>query len=85
MVQRFGDKGFWTKSALADTDSQKTQTGKAALRFHNIDTWSGYCVQQPDWDFQWTTFTKDVAHLPFTQDCLVVSNTSKNPDRALAM
>ncbi|MBR1658961.1 MAG: DUF3502 domain-containing protein, partial [Oscillospiraceae bacterium] len=33
----------------------------------------------------WTTFTKDVAHLPFTQDCLVVSNTSKNTARALAV
>ena len=85
MAWRFSDKGFWTKSALADTDSQKTQTGKAALRFHNIDTYSGLAVNQPDWDFRWTTFTKDVAHLPFTQDCLVVSNTSKNPERALAV
>ena len=85
MVQRFSEKGFWTKSALADTDSQKIQTGKAAIRFHNIDNYSNFAVQHPEWDFRWTTFTKDVAHLPFTQDCLVVSNTSKHTARALAL
>ncbi|MBR1659928.1 MAG: ABC transporter substrate-binding protein [Oscillospiraceae bacterium] len=85
MVQRFGEKGFWTKSALADTDSQKIQTGKAALRFHNIDNYAGFNVQHPEWGYGWATFTKDVAHLPYTQDALVVSNTSKHPDRALAV
>ena len=85
MCKRFGDKGFWTKSALSDTDSQKTQNGKAALRFHNIDSWSGLTVSHPEWDFQWGTMTKDVAHLPFTQDCLVISNTAENPERAMAL
>lgn len=28
---------------------------------------------------------KDVAHLPYTQDCMVISNTSKNPERAMAL
>ena len=84
-MKEWCDKGYWSKSALADTDSQKTQNGKAGLTFHNIDTWSGYTVQQPDWDFKYGTMTKDVAHLPFTQDCMVISNTSKNPERALAL
>lgn len=84
MTHRWSEKGFWSKSALSDTDSQKTQTGKAALRLHNIDNYRDFVIQHPEFDFQWTTFTKDVAHLPYTQDCMVISNTSKNPERALA-
>ena len=81
---RWGEKGFWSKSALSDTDSTKTQNGKAAIKFHNIDTWSGYAVNKPEWDFRYGVMTKDIAHLPFTQDCMVISNTSQNPERALA-
>ena len=84
MCKNWSDKGYWSKSALADTDSQKTQNGKAAMRFHNIDSWSGLTVLHPEWDFQFGTMTSDVAHLPYMQDCMVISNTSKNPERALA-
>ncbi len=83
MCYRFGEKGFWSKSALSDTDTSKTQNGKAAIRFHNIDTWSGYTVLHPEWDFKYGVMTSEIAHLPFTQDCMVISNTSKNPERAL--
>ena len=85
MTRKWSDKGFWTKSALADTDSQKISTGKAAIRFHNIDNFANFNAQHPEWGYGWCTFTKDVAHLPYTQDCLVVSNTSKNTARALAV
>ncbi|SEA25178.1 putative aldouronate transport system substrate-binding protein [Lachnospiraceae bacterium NK3A20] len=84
-MKDWSDKGYWTKSALADTDSTKTQNGKAALRFHNIDTFAGYGVLHPEWDFQYGVMTADVAHLPYTQDCMVISNTAKNPERAMAM
>lgn len=72
-------------SALSDTDSTKTQNGKAALRFHNIDTWSGYTVLHPEWDFRYAPMTKDIAHLPYTQDCMVIPTTAQNPERALAL
>ena len=85
MMEEWNKKGYWTKSALSDQDSQKTQNGKAAIKFHNIDSWSGYTVMHPEWDFQWGTMTKDVAHLPYTQDCMVISNTAQNPERALAL
>ncbi len=85
MCSRWSEKGFWSMSALSDTDSTKTQNGKAALRFHNIDTWSGYTVLHPEWDFRYGVMTKDIAHLPFTQDCLVIPTTAKNPERALAL
>lgn len=84
MCKDWCDKGFWTKSALADTDSQKTQNGKAGIRFHNIDTWTSLVVLHPEWDFQYGPMTSDIAHLPYTQDCMVISNTAKNPERALA-
>lgn len=84
-MKEWSDKGYWTKSALADTDSQKTQNGKAALKFHNIDNWANYSAIHPEWDFQWGTMTNDISHLPYTQDCMVISNTSKNPERALAL
>ena len=85
MVNRFGEKGFWSKSALSDTDSSKTQNGKAVMKFHNIDTWSGYTVLHPEWDFKYGVMTSDIAHLPFTQDCMVISNTAENPERALML
>lgn len=84
MTSRWGEKGFWTKSALSDTDSTKTQNGKAGLRFHNIDTWTNYVVLHPEWDFRYAAMTKDIAHLPYTQDCMVIPTTSKHPERALA-
>ena len=86
MTARWNEKGYWSKSALADTDSTKTQNGKAALRLHNIDTAQGYAASPADpamvWKYQ--NVVKNVAHLPFTQDCMVISNTAKNPERAMA-
>ncbi|MCI2049775.1 MAG: ABC transporter substrate-binding protein [Lachnospiraceae bacterium] len=85
MMDRWCQKGFWSMSALSDTDSTKTQNGKAALKIHNIDTWAGLTVQQPTWNFKYANMVKDVAHLPYTQDCMVISNTSQNPERAMAL
>ena len=84
MMTRWNEKGFFSKSALSDTDSQKFQNGKAALRVHSIYTYSGQVIANPDWDIRYANMVKDVAHLPFIQDCMVISNTSKNPERALA-
>lgn len=84
MMARWNEKGFYSKSALADTDSSKTQNGKAALKFHNVDTYREYSILHPEWSFQFSNLVKEVAHLPFTQDCMVISNTSQNPERALA-
>ena len=84
-MKEWGDKGYWTKSALSDTDSTKFQNGKAALRFHNIDTYREQYVLHPDWNIHFGTFNQNVAHLPYTQDCMVISNTSENPERALAL
>lgn len=84
MMTRWNEKGFFTKSALSDTDSTKTQNGKAALKTHNIDNYQNYYVMHPDWGFEFQDTNKYSSHLPFTQDAMAISTTSKNPERALA-
>ena len=84
MMARFNEKGFFSKSALSDTDSAKPQNGKAALRVHNIDTYAQWAATNPDWGWKYSNFVSDVSHLPYTQDCIVISNTSQNPERAMA-
>lgn len=84
MMARWNEKGFFSKNALADSDTQKTGNGKAALKFHNLDTYSGLAVSKPEWGFKYGVLTPDPFHLPFTQDAMVISNTSKNAERAMA-
>ncbi|MDR1231115.1 MAG: ABC transporter substrate-binding protein [Spirochaetaceae bacterium] len=84
MVNRWNQAGYFSKSALSDTDSDKLRNGKAALRIHNIDTWEGDYQMRPEWGLRWNNFTKDLSNMSFTQDALVISSTSKNPERALA-
>ena len=85
MMSRWNEKGFFGKSALADTDSTKFQNGKAALTIHNLDNYRDQAILNPDWNLQYTNFVKNIAHMPYTQDALVISNTSRNPERALAL
>ncbi len=83
LMGRWNEKGFFSKSALADTDSNKMNNGKAALNVHNIDSFSGAHIQHPEWGFAYAPINKYMAHLPFTQDSVSISNTSKNPERAM--
>lgn len=84
MMARWNEKGFFSKSALSDTDSTKTQNGKAAMRVHNLDTYQTYAVMHPEWGFEFSDLSKYAYHLPYTQDSLAIANTSQNPQRALA-
>lgn len=84
IMARWNEKGFFTKSALSDTDSTKTQNGKAALKNHNVDNYQNYSVMHPEWKFDYADFGKYSSHLPFTQDSMAISTTSKNPERAIA-
>lgn len=85
MMARWNEKEFFTKSALSDTASTKLRDGLAAARVHNIDTYSGEYIQHPEYMLKYANLVKDVSYLSFTQDALVVSNTSENPERALAL
>lgn len=85
MMTRWNEKGFYSKSALSDTDSEKTKNGKASMTIHNIDSYQQQYIEHPEWGFKYSSFVKDVSYLSFTQDCMVVSNTSKHPELAMAV
>lgn len=85
MMKRWCDKGFYSKSALADTDSTKVRNGKAASSIHNIDSYAGSYIENPEWGFKYANYIKDVSNLAFTQDACVIPTTSQNPERALAL
>jgi putative aldouronate transport system substrate-binding protein len=85
LIDRWNKAGFYPKNALSDTDSAKLRNGKSASRIHNPDSWTGEVHNNPEWDIRYANFVDDISNLPFTQDALVVSNTSKNPERALAL
>jgi putative aldouronate transport system substrate-binding protein len=85
MVNRWNQKGFFPKSALSDTDSDKFRNGKSAMRIHNIDAYEGEFRDHPDWDVRWNNYVTDLSNMAFTQDALVIPNTAKNPERALAL
>ncbi|MDD2971364.1 MAG: extracellular solute-binding protein [Lachnospiraceae bacterium] len=85
MMARWNEKGFYPKSALSDTDATKTQNGKSAVRVHNLDTFAGYSTTHREFAYSYANFVKHVRHFPYTQDAMVISNTSQNPERALAV
>lgn len=85
MMTRWNEKEFFPKSALSDTDSTKTQNGKAAMRTVNIDKYQNYATIHPEWTYKYVNFVKDVAHQPYSQNAMVIPTTSKNPERAMAL
>lgn len=84
MVNRWNKEGYFTKSALSDADTTKVENGKAASRLKNMDTYVGEHIKHPEWGFKFANFVTDVSYMSFMQDGLVISNTSENPERALA-
>ena len=84
MMEKWNENGFFTKSALSDTDSTKMRNGIAASRIHNIDSYQGDYILNPDWGIKYANFTTDLSNLPFTQDAFAISNTAENPERAIA-
>lgn len=85
MMNRWNEKGFFSKSALSDTDSTKFANGKAALRVHNLDTLMSSATSHPEYKCEFSNLVKYMSHLPFTQDVMVISNTSQHPERALQL
>lgn len=85
MINRWNEKGFFIKSALSDTDSEKVPNGKAASEIHNMGRYRGRYIDNPDAGFQFANFVTDTSTLAYTQDAMVISNTSENPERALAL
>jgi len=86
MMDRWNKAGYFPKSALSDTDSEKLANGKSALRMHNVDTYEGVFRNSPaEWGIRWFNLVKDVSNMSFTQDAIAIANTSRNPERALML
>lgn len=85
MMNRWNAKGFFPKSALSDTDAKKFDNGVSPLLVHNVDNYVKSYISHPDWDVRYANFARDISNLSFTQDAMVISTTSKNPERALAL
>lgn len=85
MMSRWNEKGFFSKSALSDTDSQKFRGGKAASRITNLDAYPDEYIRHPEWGVKYANLVSDVSNLPFTQDAMAIASTSKNPERALML
>jgi len=85
MMSRWNNAGYFSKSALSDTDSEKLANGKAALKMHNLAYYEGaYKNNPPDWDMRWLNLVKDVS-MTFNSDAIAISTTSRNPERALML
>jgi len=85
MMDRWNRAGYFSKSALSDSDSDKLRNGVAASTIHNIDTYEGVYRDNPNFKVRWLNLVADVSNLSFTQDAMAIFNTSKNPERALML
>ena len=85
MMKRWNDNGYFTKSALSDTDSQRYRPARQPAPFTTSIPTRSRAIDKPEWNFKFANFVQDVSNLPFTQDALVISNTAENPERALAL
>ena len=84
MMSRWNEKGFYSKSALSDTDTTKMQNGKAAVKTHNLDNYKDLYMRNPDWKIEYQNWRDTTMHLPYTQDSMAIPVTSENPERVLA-
>jgi len=85
LMQRWNQNGLFSKTGLANNDPDKFRDGRAASIVHNIDNWDGMVRLRTQWSFGYSNFVKDLSNMPFTQDCMVISSTSRQPARALAL
>lgn len=94
MFKRWADAGYWSKSALATTETKTDafQAGKIACDL-GYNSPSGYAnlvatlaVSQPDWEIGWLPFyrmKKLATPNDATQNGFSVPITAENPERAL--
>lgn len=85
-AKKWADEGMWPKSALSITDNttDMLKAGTCAGGFNNFDQGVDiYTNCDPSWDIRWYNVQPNVNHLAYTQDCMVVPASCKNPERAL--
>jgi putative aldouronate transport system substrate-binding protein len=85
MVQRFAQKGFYPRNALAEQSQEKFRFGNAASDMTNLEMYEGSYRDHPEWDIRFFNWVTDLSYQSFTQDVAVIPATSRNPERALAL
>ena len=83
MMNHWNQQGFFSKSALSITDTNQLNSGTAAIKIHNIDTYKDSAIANPDWSYGYANFVKNMSHQRQTQDCTVLPITCKNPERVM--
>jgi putative aldouronate transport system substrate-binding protein len=85
MVQRWAQKGFWPRDVLAQQNQDKFRFGYAASNMTNLEMYEENFRAHPEWNLQFYNWVTDLSYQSFLQDMAVVSATSQNPERALAV
>ncbi len=83
-MKEWGDAGCWSKSALANKDTEKMNNGTAASRIKNLEVWVSSNIDTK-WDFNFYNFVKPIEVLSHMQDAMAVPISSKNTERALML
>ncbi|MCM8710039.1 extracellular solute-binding protein [Clostridium sp. SYSU_GA19001] len=84
-MKEWSDKGYWPKSVLSNKDNEMLNTGKAASLMHNMDTWVGNYIRNPQYDLKYYNFVSPSYPLSYIQDAMAIPASSQNPERALML
>lgn len=79
------NKGYWSRSVLANKDETMLESGLAASRVHNFDTWIGEYGKNLDYKLRYFNLAAPTRVLSSIQDAMAVPASSKHPDRALML
>lgn len=59
MMNRWNEKGFFSKSALSIRIRKNEKREMAALKIHNVDTFTGLVIDKPEYSFDYANLVKD--------------------------
>ncbi|EMS70515.1 ABC transporter substrate-binding protein [Ruminiclostridium cellobioparum] len=83
-MKEWSDAGCWSKSALANKDTEKMNNGTAASRIKNLEVWVSSNIDTK-WDFNFYNFVEPIEILSHMQDAMAVPTSSNNTERALML
>lgn len=84
-MKEWGDKGFWTKSALSDKDDAQMDGGRSASWVQGINAWAGLVMGHPEWDARYVNLNDPLTAPPYSDSGMAIPTTAKNPERALML
>ena len=84
-MKEWCDRGYWSKSILADKEDDKFITGRSASRLHNQDSWMTAHLNHPEFDAQFFFGRKNAFSTVAMQDGMAIPASAPNPERALML